>query len=149
MKGMVDMLKAVLIEAPKTDDEPMMLKPLEYDTGGDNLSFFYKHIGCDCIDIVDAYGLQSIEPLKDICLVVDDEGLFSGARVNKLASLLYGFLEHGQPIVGNVLVCKNVYTENGIETGSLMDEEVFLLDAALANLVELCNEEVARRRNEA
>lgn len=130
------MLKAVLLEAPKTEDEMLKAKALEYDTGGDNLSFFYKHIGCDCIDIVDAYALQNIEPLKDICLVVDDEGLFSGARVNVLASLLYGVLEHNQPLVGDVLVCKNVYTDLGIETGGLTDEEVVLLDVALRKLIE-------------
>lgn len=141
------MLKTLLIEAPKVNGEALTIKPMDYDTGGDNLSFFYKHIGCNCIDIVDAYGLKSIEQLKDICLVVDDEGLCRESSLNPIASLLYGILEHNQPIVGNVLVCKNVYTDSGIETGGLTDGEIIMIDAAIRQLVEKNNKKVEERRN--
>lgn len=142
------MEKALLI---KTNEEgaPIVVKVLDYDTKSDNLAFFYKHIECDTIDIVKAYALADDPELENVCLVVDDEGLFKeNATVNILASLLYGVLEHHQPLVGNVLVCKDVYTPEGIETGGLTDREVILIQNALDKLVSVreYNEEVMRRK---
>lgn len=140
------MMKTLLIEA-ETEGGAPVIKVLDYDTKGDNLSFFYKHIGCDTVDIVRAYGINEIPMLKDICLVVDDEGLCKGEpKINILGSLLYGLLEHEQPLVGNVLVCKDVHTEDGIETGGLTDLDIALIDLSLKKLVKKYNDEVARRK---
>ncbi len=71
-----------------------------------------KAIDCDCIDIVHAVNLP--EPY---CMVVDDEGLLVGQPiVNLVASYLYGTLEHSQPICGDVLIMKDEYTDEGLDT---------------------------------
>ena len=50
------------------------------------LDFWYEHIGCQCIDIVDCVN-------NKYCLVVDDGGWLVGEpQVNSYASLMYGFL---------------------------------------------------------
>lgn len=76
----------------------------------EGLDFYYKTIDCELIDIVNTV-------IEDYCLVVDDEGLMKPEpEINLRASLLYGYLEHHQPIVGNALICKNKYTNQGTET---------------------------------
>ena len=44
---------------------------------------------------------------EGLCMVVDDEGLLKGFSVNKIASVLYGTPEHGQPIVGNAVILRD------------------------------------------
>lgn len=39
------------------------------------LETYYKNLNCDCIDIVEPYGLDE-EGRKKYCLIVDDEALF-------------------------------------------------------------------------
>ena len=120
-----------------------------YDGGGSKLDYFYKEIKCKCIDIVNPYALKDYEPLKDLCLVVDDEGLLKEEpKVNPIASLLYGVDKHGQGIFGDALVCKNIYTEDGIETGSLTIEEVQLLDFKVQELIKEHNERIKAIRAE-
>lgn len=141
----MEMKKVLLIEA-ETTGGVAPIKVLDFDTKGDSLAFFYKHVECDLVDIVSAYALADNPILKDISLVVDDEGLCKGEpKVNILGSLLYGMLEHQQPLVGKVLVCKDVHTPDGIEAGGLTDDEISLLDLALHKLVRQYNEEVMRR----
>lgn len=58
-----------------------------------------KEIGCEWIEIVRPRGY-------DYSLVVDEEGLLNDNEINPYASLMYGILEHGQPIVGTALMLK-------------------------------------------
>lgn len=46
-------------------------------------------------------------------MVVDESGLYHGHPMNPFASFLYGTDCHGQPIVGNAIVLKEDYTEDG------------------------------------
>lgn len=139
------MEKVLLIEVNKETQQPEV-KIIDFDTKGDNLSFYYKHLDCETIDIVRAYALTDYPLLENVSLIVDDEGLYNGSTVNILGSLLYGVLEHQQPLVGNVLVCKDVHTPDGIETGGLTDSELAVLYIVLDRLIEKYNEEVARRK---
>ena len=78
-----------------------------------------KAIDCDCIDIVHAAKLPD-----PYCLVVDDEALLKDKPViNLYASYLYGFLEHGQPICGEVIIMKDKHTPDGIDTIGLEPED--------------------------
>lgn len=87
-----------------------------------DLDYYYKVIGCRTVDFVSAYALEGVEGLENINLIVDDEGLFSEQpKVNIIASLLYGYKQHGQPIVGNALIV-NTDPETG-ETLPLTDEQ--------------------------
>lgn len=66
-------------------------------------------IGCDCIEIVKPRGLPS-----GFCLVVDESGLLRDKpKFNPIASGLYGFQVHGQPIYGIALVAKLQFINMG------------------------------------
>ena len=103
-------------------DKVLVLKATENGTVGvempfdkeAGLDFYYQNLDCDTID---------------------DEGIFNGGKVNGIASLLYGFMEHGQPLVGHVMVCKNKYTNNGIETVGMTDDDLKTLYTAIEKLV--------------
>ena len=74
-----------------------------------------KAIDCDCIDIVHAVNLPD-----PYCMVVDDEALLvDKPTVNLVASYLYGTVEHGQPICGDVILMKDDITGDGIDTVGL------------------------------
>lgn len=138
------MEKTILIEA-KTVGGLAPVKVLDFERNGKELDFFYKHVECDCIDIVKAMAFDNDPKLADICMVVDDEALCKGEPViNVIASLLYGYLEHGQPIAGNVLICKDVYTEEGTETGGLTEEEVSAVMVGINELVHEFNYRMAK-----
>lgn len=90
----------------------------------DDLQYFYKHIGCRCIDIV---------YVKDYLLIVDDEGLLvDDPQVNIVASILYG-----HPICGNALIVKEGYNEEGEPTcEGLTDEDVEKFQASFMELIK-------------
>lgn len=99
------------------------------------LDFYYKAIGCETIDIVPAYGLQGKVGSLNCCLVVDDEGLLIGEKINYPASILYGIYDHGQPLVGDVLLCKEVETPEGIETEGFTEKELERVWFALRGMI--------------
>lgn len=140
------MEKVLLIEA-KTVGGVAPIKVLDFDTKEDKLGFFYEHVDCETIDIVSAYGIKDSQVLKGVSLVVDDEGLFKEeVTVNPIGSLLYGLLDHGQPLVGNVLVCKDIYTDDGIESGGFTDEEILELQLVINKLVAENNKRAEESR---
>lgn len=88
-----------------------------------DLDFYYNAIGCDTVDIVSAYALSDIDGLENVQLIVDDNGLMADSpQVNILASLLYGYRQHGQPIVGNAIVAG--FDPDTSETVPLTDEQI-------------------------
>jgi hypothetical protein len=85
-----------------------------------NFLAMQKAIDCSMVDIVHAVNLPD-----PYCLVVDDEALLvEKPTVNLVASYIYGTVEHGQPICGDVLVMKDSITEDGIETVGLEDVDI-------------------------
>mgnify|MGYP002710973413 CR=1 FL=1 len=66
------------------------------------LDGFYKAIGCECMETVKTKRMFELfqEP---VLMLVDESGLLKGLDINRAASVLYGFAQHGQPIVGNVI----------------------------------------------
>ena len=87
------------------------------------LDFIYRNVECSFYEEVHACGLK-----EGYFLAVNEEGLFAEKPfINPIASWLYGFHEHGQPIVGNALIMKIVYTEDGPDTGFLEEHEADLL----------------------
>lgn len=113
----------------------------------DNLRAYYRMINCDCIDIVSCYGFDKImksigydKRVNDYCLIVDDEGLYKpDAQVNPYASLLYGIIDHGQPLVGRVVVAKNIVTDEGLDTGGLDTDDIFAIMSAITDLMNEYN----------
>ena len=90
-------------------------------------------IGCYCIGIASIF----LEGLEDYCIVYDDEALLCGTpQINSLASVLYGFYEHGQPICGTVLVMKNHYNEEGeLTTVGLTKQDADKITHTLACII--------------
>lgn len=95
------------------------------------LSFCYREIGCDCIEIVRPDILK--EPYV---MVVDEEGLLKEEpRLNCIASFLYGTQNHGQPIVGKALIMKEVATADGVDLTWLDYDEAWAIMNALDAVV--------------
>lgn len=94
------------------------------------LQFYYQNINCDLITIVNAMYLG-----KKYSLVADDEGLLKAEpKVNMLASILYGYLQHGEYLVGNVLVMKDEFTDEGLDTVGLDKAKAAVILGILKNL---------------
>lgn len=88
---------AVKINGGKPD-----INIVEKQEGEDMLRFCYKQIECDLIDIAPIKGLS-----EQYIMVCDDEGLLKDQPcLNIVGSYLYGTQNHGNPIVGNVLIMK-------------------------------------------
>jgi hypothetical protein len=113
---------AILLDSNKT---PQVIEfTAEQDTDK-RLDYFYETIGCEYIDIVHT-------SLKDTCIVVDDEGLYKEPlEINVIASLLYGYQVHGQPIVGKGLLTAEICTMNGAECVGFEKNAADALAAAL------------------
>ena len=101
----------------------------------DSLEFYYKHIECNLIDIVRPYNLESLGyefKKHKFILIVDDEGLLkNNFKINLHASLAYG-----DGLAGHVLVCKEEYTDNGIITVGLTEEDVDIFNKGMSKLVD-------------
>ena len=84
------------------------------------LEDYYRLVDCSTIDVVSCYGISGI----NADMIVDDEGLLNDKPVNYLASVAYGYKQHGQPIVGNTLIVKPVETPDGVIEDGFTAESV-------------------------
>lgn len=105
--------------------EGVFFKVSEVEVGEEiELETYYKNLDCEHIDIVEPYGLDE-EGRRKYCLIVDDEALLKeNPQINFFGSLLYGVLNHNQPLSGKVLVGKNKYTKDGLCTVGLEEEDM-------------------------
>ena len=89
------------------------------------LDFFYKNIGCDCIDIVSFGGLYNP---KGFSVTVDDEGLLKSGNVVLKYTLPIDNDNHVLELSGTILIGKCDYVEGRDEDGlnevGLSDEEI-------------------------
>lgn len=108
------------MKAIKLNAANMSIEVVEASAKRTVLDQAYEMIDCRLIDVVYANGLP--EPYV---MVVDDEGLLvDEPRLNVIGSILYGMREHGQPIVGNAIIMKDVMTEDGKCLGWLTNKDV-------------------------
>lgn len=123
------MLKEKLMLIPERGN----FKMLDFEPGDNDLDFFYKHIGCDLIDIVRPYALQKeTGTCENIILIVDDEGLLkANPKPNIFASLAYGY-----PIYGKVLVAKEQARDDGIYTVGLTEEDTKEFNEAMLEMID-------------
>lgn len=81
--------------------------------------WYSRQIGCEWIENVYPRGLE--EPYM---MIVDEEGLFKERPVvNFFASWLYETHKHGQPIVGDALIMKQIITDDGPDIGGMEKDE--------------------------
>lgn len=122
----------------------------------DKLDWYYKMLDCSCIDIVNPYGIDEVVETYDLkglkgkfCLICDDEGLLKeDPQMNPIASLLYGMDVHNGVLCGKVLVACNEYTDDGIDSVGMTENDVFLIRAAINSLIEFHNEKVKHGRDQ-
>lgn len=82
----------------------------------------YKSVG----DVVGGW-IEVVHPrgLEDpFCFICNEEGLLRDLPLNAIGSLWYGTLQHGSPIVGNIVVMKEGDTEEGPDIVGLMPGEI-------------------------
>ena len=94
----------------------------------------YKTIGeavDGWIEIVRPGGLKS-----PYVMVVNEEGLIKELPINIAGSILYGTPAHGSPIVGNIVIMKEGWTDEGNDLLGLSDEEVVTLTNELVSLFQ-------------
>ena len=78
-------------------------------------------------DMVDG-AIEIVRPMlleRPYVMIVDDAGLIKedDPKLNPVGSVLYGFLEHGQPIAGTALILQEVMTPDGADlTGIAKDK---------------------------
>lgn len=103
----------------------------------DNSKPLYKAIGevigCDWIEVVHPIGL-----VYPYCIVCDEEGRLKDHQyINYAGSLLYDTPVHGQPIVGDIVIMKEIMTDEGPDIGGLDDGELLGMLKSLKNKFNL------------
>jgi hypothetical protein len=106
-------------------------KPMEFReiTKGNKLNEVYELLGGDCYAeqvrlgrYPDTYWFghdqsQTVPPDGSLYMIVDEDGIRKRKPANIRASALYGTQYHGQPIVGDAILCGIEMTEDGPDWG--------------------------------
>lgn len=102
------------------------IKKIAHD-GEIELDKMYELCECSCIDIKEIQfditeHSGNLFIIPRVTAIFDDEFLLSGKDLyaNQLASILYGYLDHGECLCGNVLLC---WTNDDGECQPFCEEE--------------------------
>ena len=96
----------------------LFAQAVEANEGEKVMDYACRVIGCDLVDV------PRTSLSEEYCMFVDDEGLLTeNPRPNMIASYLYGFCEHGQSIVGNAVVLRDIETDDGCDSTFMSKEE--------------------------
>lgn len=71
--------------------------------------------------------LEVVHPMllpRPYCMIVDEEGLLKEKQMNPFASVLYGYVAHGQPIVGTVVLMKEGIRDGEPDIVGLDEEDI-------------------------
>lgn len=74
------------------------------------------------IELVNPRGLQ-----QPYCMIVNEEGLIANLDFNTVGSFLYQTYIHGSPILGNIVLMKHGFTDDGPDIVGLDDEDLSYL----------------------
>ena len=99
-----------------------------------NMDCFWmaKEIGCDWIEIVRPKNLA-----RGYVMIVDEEGLLRGKIINVAGSHLYGTVEHGSPVVGDIMIVREVMGDEGPELAGMEPETANEIARDLGNPLHL------------
>lgn len=85
--------------------------------------WYAKQIGADLVQAVYPNGLK--DPYMFLC---DEEGLLKEKpMINFLGSWMYETQDHGQPIVGDIIIVKQVMTDEGPDFDGMPESEADVL----------------------
>ena len=107
-------MKAILIT---TNDEVSIV---DLQTG---IQPLYKSIN----QTLKADLFESVHPKflpQGIAMLVDESGRCKGLPINQYGSLLYGVHIHGEPIVGDILLMKEGFTQEGYDLVDFPEDEL-------------------------
>lgn len=88
----------------------------------------YKNLGCRA-EVTNIPG-------EAVALLVDGEGGLKKNSVNTVASYLYETDEHGNPIMGDILIVGKKWTDSGVSFCGIADTEFERLYKGLEELTE-------------
>ena len=89
------------------------------------------------VEIVHPKGLKA-----PYCFAVNEEGLLNRLRINVLGSVWYQTHVHGCPIVGNIVVLKDGFTDGEPDIVGLSEEEILEIKAIANDISDGTIEEV-------
>lgn len=100
-------------------------------------------------DIADKMGWSLTEHVKPwgfgdtpYCLLIDEEGrLKEDPHMNPIGSLLYGFIVHKTPIVGDIVIMKDVNTLDGPDIDGLDDAEIQIISDVITHVWNVTSKE--------
>jgi len=117
-----------IVKVPVFGDVEILDAPEDFD-----YKWLAKQIGCDWIEVVRPRDRLA----EGLIMIVDEEGLLKENVINIAGSWLYGTDLHGQPIVGDMLIIKEVYGDDGPEFASMSEETAESLKEDLGDKAHL------------
>lgn len=97
----------------------------------------YKTVG----SAVGGY-IEHVKPARlrhPYCMIVNEEGRLLDLPLNHIGSFFYGTDQHGEPIVGNIVVMKDGYRNGEPDIVGLDDSEVERVKYTISALISMMN----------
>ena len=97
----------------------------------------YKTVG----SAVGGY-IEHVHPMRltrPFCMIVNEEGRLLDLPLNHIGSFFYGTDQHGEPIVGNIVVMKDGYRNGEPDIVGLDDSEVEQVKHTISTLMSMMN----------
>jgi hypothetical protein len=94
----------------------------------------YKTVG----SAVGGY-IEHVHPMRlarPLCMIVNEEGRLLDLPLNHIGSFFYGTDQHGEPIVGNIVVMKDGYRGGEPDIVGLNDVEAEQIKDVIIDLIE-------------
>lgn len=97
----------------------------------------YKTVG----SAVGGY-IEHVKPARlrhPYCMIVNEEGRLLALPLNYVGSYFYGTDQHGEPIVGNIVIMKDGYRNGEPDIVGLDDSEVERVKYTISTLMSMMN----------
>lgn len=97
----------------------------------------YKTVG----SAVGGY-IEHVKPARlrhPYCMIVNEEGRLLDLPLNYVGSYFYGTDQHGEPIVGNIVIMKDGYRGGEPDIVGLNDSEVEQVKYTISTLISMMN----------
>lgn len=99
----------------------------------------YKTVG----SAVGGY-IEHVHPMRlarPLCMIVNEEGRLLDLPLNYVGSYFYGTDQHGEPIVGNIVIMKDGYRGGEPDIVGLNDVEAEQIKDVIIDLIELLHQQ--------
>lgn len=84
--------------------------------------------------------IEHVRPMRlacPFCMIVNEEGRLQNLPVNSIGSFLYGADQHGEPIVGDIVIMKDGYRDGEPDIIGLEDAEVEKVKYVISELITI------------